>query len=118
MKVYIAAPYELIDEARGMMRLLESRGHVVTSRWLKDDEDLLDESKQGGYAAKSLLDVLEADLFLLINQEAYRRSGTGGRHVELGYAIMLVKEIVILGVRSNVFHHLSCVRVIERVEDL
>src|SRR5678815_1657271 len=90
---------------------LESRGHVVTSQWLKAFEGLSDE-----YARKDLDDVAAADMLLFVNYEAWKNSGTGGRHVEFGYAIALGRRIVLIGSRSNIFHYLSNVEVYETVE--
>ena len=112
MKVYIAAPYELRDEAVRIKATLEAEGQEVTSRWLTQ----LDEEGDKG-ARMDLADVARADVLLLLNPEEYRRSGTGGRHCEFMHAWTLGKRVTILGVRSNIFHHLSDVRVIERLED-
>ena len=113
MKVYVAAPWSTRDAAIAVMHWLESQGHYVTSRWLRqlDDEGPM-------AAADDLADVTAADLLLALSPEAYRNIGTGGRHVELGYALALGKQIVLVGARTNVSHHLDCVRVIERVEEL
>jgi hypothetical protein len=51
-----------------------------------------------------LQDVLNAHAVVAINPEEYRNSGTGGRHVELGYAIAHSIPVFILGCRSHVFH--------------
>lgn len=113
MKVYIAAPYELRDFAIAAMKALEARDIEVTSSWLRH----LDEEGDK-YARIDLADVARAEVLLAVNPEEFRRSGTGGRHVEFGYAVALNKRIFILGVRTNIFHHLSDVRVIESLEEL
>ena len=111
-KVYVASPFELRNEAIRVMGLLKDKGHEVTSRWLSQ----LDEEGDKG-ARMDLADVARADALLLLNPEEYRRSGTGGRHCEFMHAWTLGKQVTICGVRSNIFHHLSNVRVIERAED-
>lgn len=113
MTIYIAAPFDLHTVATHVMQWLESQGHTVTSSWLRGHEGLDD-----AHARLDLADVARADTLLLINPEGWERSGTGGRHVELGYALRMGKQIVVLGVRSNIFHYLDCVRIIERIEDL
>lgn len=113
MTIYIAAPYPLRNHAVEVMHHLERLGHHVTSRWLTT----LDEEGNAG-ALMDLYDVALADVFLAINPTEWRQQGGGGRHVELGYALALGKEVVLWGVRSNIFHHLSSIRVIERLEDL
>ena len=113
MKVYIACPYPLRAYAISTMASLEARGHVVTSRWLKAPDELSDQC-----AREDLADVAAADVLLALNPACWEERGTGGRHVELGYALALGKRVVLVGKRSNIFHHHSDVRVIERVEDL
>lgn len=112
-KAYVAAPYELRIEAIRLMNYLEDKGIEVTSTWLRqlDVED--DE-----HARIDLNDVARADELIIINPEEFKRSGTGGRHVEVGYALALGKKVTIVGIKSNIFHHLSDVRVVERIEDL
>lgn len=113
MKIYIAAPYPTRDAAIAAMHQLEALGHMITSRWLKAPDELADE-----HARKDLADVAEADALIALNPAGWEDIGTGGRHVELGYALALDKQIVLVGRRSNIFHYLSHVRVIERLEDL
>lgn len=108
MRIYIAAPFQLRDEAIVIMHRLESLRHVVTSRWLRMVMD-----DNAGSARMDLDDVAASDLVLLLNGP----SG-GGKDVEMGYALALGLPIVLLGRRTNVFHHLPQVRVIERIEDL
>ena len=113
MKIYIAAPYPIRDLAIEVMTTLEDAGHVITSRWLKSPDELADE-----HARKDLADVDEADLLLAMNPEGWENSGTGGRHVELGYAIARGKQVVLWGERTNIFHYLSNVRVIKGLKEL
>ena len=113
--VYIAAPFELRKEAiRVKWWLIKKRKYVVTSSWLREDCIGVDDE----HARLDLSDVARADILLALNPIEFANKGTGGRHVELGYALALGKQIVLVGVRTNVFHHLDCVRVIERIEDL
>lgn len=109
MKVYIAAPYEERAEAIRVMQVLEALGVEVTSDWLRDG---------GQDAPGDLSDVDRADTVLLLNPAAYRDRGTGGRHVEMGYALALGKQVVLLGARSNIFHDLEAVRVIGNLEEM
>jgi nucleoside 2-deoxyribosyltransferase len=111
VRIYIAAPYPTRDEAMALMRKLEALGHTVTSRWLKAPDELDDDS-----ARKDLADVAEADVLLAVNDAEWANSGTGGRHVELGYALALGKRVVLVGARSNIFHYLTSVHVVESVD--
>ena len=111
MKVYIAAPYPIRDTAIEMMKTLEANGHVVTSRWLKAPDELADE-----HARKDLDDVRAADVLLAVNSPGWENVGTGGRHVELGYALALRKHIILLGERTNIFHYLSHICICNSIE--
>lgn len=113
MKVYIAAPYPIRDYAIWVMHQLEARGYEVTSRWLKAPDELADE-----HARKDLADVDAADILLALNPPDWHNAGTGGRHVEFGYAVARGKQIVLWGAKSNIFHYLSDVKVIDSLEDL
>lgn len=112
MKVYIAAPYPVRDRAATMMRVLELRGVEVTSRWLKAPDTMCDE-----HARKDLEDVAAADVLLALNPEGWEDKGTGGRHVELGYAIALGKPILLVGERTNIFHYLSSIVQVDEISD-
>ena len=122
MKVYISAPYELRDEAIQTMYSLEEQGHRVTSRWLKTPEhEILRNpgiAQQANLAVEDLDDVVDADALVAYNPAGWENKGTGGRHVELGYAIAMGKRIVLYGVRSNFFHSLGVVDYVQTFEEL
>ena len=121
MKIYIAAPWQKRYRAQEIMRLLEAEGHTVTSTWLKQDDALPsttnDPVANDGYATLDLDDVAQADMLVALNPPDFEYAGTGGRHVEFGYAIALKKRIVLIGQRSNIFHWLQHVVVYEHVID-
>jgi hypothetical protein len=104
--VYITAPFPERDYAIEVMTALEQAGIVVTSRWLKAPDELTDE-----HARKDLDDVAACDVLVVLNPVGWEERGTGGRHVELGYALFAHKPIVLVGPRTNIFHYLSCVTV-------
>lgn len=107
MTVYIACPYPERDYAIAVMLACEARGLTVTSRWLKKPDELADQ-----FAREDLQDVAAADCLLALNPPGYADRGTGGRHVELGYALALGKLVVLVGSKTNIFHYLdSLVRV-------
>ena len=111
MKVYIAAPYPERLAAQALLRWIESAGDEVTSTWLRE-EDTLDDF----HAQLDLDDVARADVLLAFNPKAYAEAGTGGRHVELGYALALGKPVVLLGSRTNIFHHLDRIVAVDGVD--
>ena len=114
VKVYIAAPYPEREAAQAVMRDLENQiGFEVTSTWLREMDELAD-----AYARLDLADVGRADVLVALNPSAWTNTGTGGRHVEFGYALALGKRIVLVGERSNIFHYLSDVVVVPNVASL
>jgi nucleoside 2-deoxyribosyltransferase len=102
------------DEAISVMHWLESQGHYVTSSWLRDGAFANDDPT----ARLDLADIDRADLLLALNPIDWGRAGSGGRHFEMGYAMKAGKQIVLVGARTNVFHYLVQIRVIERIEEL
>lgn len=62
----------------------------------------------GAEARKDLVDIERADIFVLYNPLRYQRMGTGGRHVEMGYALARDKRIIVIGeIEENVFQQLD-----------
>lgn len=100
--VYIAAPYPLREAAIAVMHRLEDAGFEVTSTWLKQEDKLED-----AFARLDLADVDRADTLVALNPPEWVSVGTGGRHVEFGYALARQKPIVMVGERGNIFHYLA-----------
>jgi nucleoside 2-deoxyribosyltransferase len=111
VKVYIAAPYPERAAAQQVMRRLNEEGIEVTSTWLVQEDKLEDQ-----YARLDLADVARADVLVALNLPGYENAGTGGRHIEFGYALALGKPIVLVGARSNIFHYLDDVAVCDEAE--
>jgi hypothetical protein len=80
----------------------------VTSSWLDEtasepsalDRLDTDPASVWPHAQQDLLDVAAADVLVSVTGSG----GSGGRHVEFGYAIALRKRLVLVGPRENVFH--------------
>ena len=100
LRVYITAPFQLRDHAILLMDAYESKGIIVTARWLKRSDANSDAS-----ARMDLGDVAAAQTLVALNPPGWENSGTGGRHVELGYALGLGRGIMLLGRRTNIFHY-------------
>lgn len=115
MKIYIAAPYPWRERALAVAEVLESKGHEVTARWIREEED--DVSKFGSYADKDITDIESAQDVVVMTGYSGFRSHTGGRHWETGYAWAKGKGIWVLGPRENVFHHLEGVTQIDTAEE-
>lgn len=113
LSIYIAAPYPAREAAIELLAALEVAGFTVTSTWLREFDTLDDE-----HARLDLHDVERADALVLVNPEPWAAQGTGGRHVEFGYAIAKGKQLYVLGERSNMFHHLCDVTIVPTVPAL
>jgi hypothetical protein len=114
MKVYIAAPWEEQPRGKLLAFALERAGLVVTSRWLEASRETLTDE----WATNCLHDVAGADVLVAYNPETWARTGTGGRHVELGFALALGKLVLVVGARTNIFHHLAGVECLPISDDL
>lgn len=115
IKVYIAAPSELQVSIRHMALHIRKAGIHVTARWIGENFEGQDGRE---WSVKDLQDVTDADMLVAINPEEFRRSGTGGRHVELGAALILGKPVLLSGARTNVFHDHPLVTQAEDGEDI
>lgn len=115
MRIYIAAPSEMQDEVKELRSYIEQNDFFkVKSSWI--DLDFPSEVAKGfavmqGHAELDLVEIEKCNLLIAVNPEEYRHKGTGGRHVELGWALAKKKPSIILGVRSNVFHYHGLIRV-------
>ena len=108
MKIYISARWQRRQEMQDYAKLLGE--HECCSRWLshKFDEYNHKPAPNGVLeisAAQDILDVIACDVFIGFTEQPEVYS-TGGRHVELGVALALGKEIILIGPKENVFHHL------------
>ena len=127
MKIYMAARYSRRLELCGYREKLQELGHEVTSRWLNGTHQITDagvpigdqgeslvERDVGGdspeaaalhqrFAHQNYEDVLAAKLFIGFTEPPRSLHGRGGRHVEMGIALTLMKEIWIIGYRENLF---------------
>jgi hypothetical protein len=65
---------------------------------------------RGRLARDDVEDVSRCDMLIAFTDAPRSGSSRGGRHVELGIAIGLHKQVVIVGPRENLFCHLPQVR--------
>lgn len=113
MQVYIAAPYPWREDAIGVMVALEGAGIGCTASWLRQVEEMTDAA-----ARLDLADVDRADVLVALNPPGWEDRGTGGRHVELGYALAKQKRVVLVGHSTNIFHYLSDVVQVQTPGDI
>lgn len=118
MKVYLAAPYVARDQIRDYAAELTRIGYEVVARWLQEQHEItdgttgpataLDDDQVAGHAHDDLHDVTRANLFVLFTAEAVGgETGSGGRHVETGYAIAKNIPVIVVGKPENIFHRLG-----------
>lgn len=116
IRVYLAGPF---DHQEALRDLRDQCGEDVeiTSRWL-DFEPGLDDEATDHYrslcATVDLADVDRADVLIQFTNGAV---GTGGRHVELGYAIAKGKRVIVVGEHENIFHWHPDVTLVKTFED-
>lgn len=119
---YLAAPWAEREQARAARQKLIDAGYNVNSRWLDFEKDAGDDglsiSKETlqQEAIHDLEDVSHADALILLNTQA-RGEETSGKAVEFGFAMGLLKPVLIVGNRTNVFHHLP-IPVLPSIDDL
>ena len=131
MKVYIASMFSDKDRVKARGAELEALGIQCTSRWADEAvphnttlKDCTDEYLRET-AVADLEDILRADVVVLTVPEpqllvdaTVASSSRGGRHFESGFVYGLcvaqaqefgkpTRELIILGKRENVFHHLN-----------
>ena len=106
-RLYLAASFNRAEEMRGYRDELRGLGHHVTSRWIdvggssmREEEVLTNPSIAQGHAVDNIADIMSADAMLMFTGVP---STTGGRHVEFGVALMIGKQVIIIGPRENVF---------------
>lgn len=109
--VYLAGRYDRREELQGYAARLAERGWSVTSRWLTGhecaDADCTPDELEL-FAREDLVDIDRAGLVVAFTEDpATAGYQSGGRHVELGYALAWGRSVVIVGPRENVFHWLD-----------
>jgi nucleoside 2-deoxyribosyltransferase len=126
LKVYVAARWDDRPDAVLIKTFLEENHVLVTSTWLTDhDNQSMDALKARGpqlvvkesreRAVKDFEDIDRADCFLQYSPRKGFKQGTGGKHVEMGYAMARGKSIFIMGERENIFHYHPTVRLVDSV---
>ena len=122
MKLYISARYGRRPEAEGVARMLQDAGHEITSRWVWRDQpqdyETATHEEVGEFAMEDLEDVCLAQGLVALSEPSDNPWGRGGRHVELGYALGLRKEVFVVGPLENIFHYLLDVVVTDTVPEL
>lgn len=118
MRVYLAGPYAARDQLQTHVLDLLAAGLSCTSSWLAETHEInagtigaataLPGAQVSDHAKQDLLDIDHSDAVVLFTAGAVglgaALGGTGGRHVETGYAIAREKPVIVVGEPENVFH--------------
>lgn len=108
MRVYIAADSHLQEEVKLLRSDLTALGIEVTARWIDVKLEAFNpvtEDELSKAALGNFLDIDRALYLIAYNPVRRQKSGTGGRHVELGYALAKCKPVLYVGeILENVFH--------------
>jgi hypothetical protein len=114
--VYFAARYARQAELNQYRAELEALGCEVTSRWLtvasRRPGVAYSEEDWQRLAVVDQEDVLAADALVCFSEDE-GLGGNGGRHVELGMAVALGKQVILVGRREHIFHRLPEITVVE-----
>ena len=116
-RIYLAAAFVRHPEMQTIARELSERGHMVVSSWIWESDDLTDaRGRRGGRAKRAaairnLRELQSADLCIVFATPAgQRENGRGGRHVELGAALALDIETMLVGPEEHLFHTMVTAR--------
>lgn len=126
-RVYIAAPFAARDALRDHASQLMRIGMTCTSDWLQDQNEIpaaigaaptLPDAEIAKAARADLANVARADCIVQFTGaaiEALRIPGavgpmlhTGGRQVELGYALAKGRRAIVIGSPENIFQRTLC----------
>jgi hypothetical protein len=103
--VYLAAPWADRAEAREVRDIIQSHDIEVNSRWLDTHHTTEEEATHEVLAVEAMHDVedvLNCDILMLWNTQK-----SEGKAVETGMALIAQKGIILIGDKTNVFHHLD-----------
>lgn len=101
MNIYLSARFGRQEEMKAIREEILDSGHYCTSRWLDEKPG----TSERDAALIDLKDIDESDCVVFFTETPDVGYTTGGRHVELGYAIANKKFIYLIGPRENVFYH-------------
>lgn len=134
MRIYLAARYSRRQELAEYREQLRQAGFNVQARWLDgnhqigtdgtpigDNGERLVEHNDGStdvaaaelrskFAGEDFGDVIGCDLLIAFTEPPRSNASRGGRHVEFGIALGMMKRVWIVGPRENIFCWLEDVR--------
>lgn len=123
-KVYLAARYSQKGDMQCVAAILQAKGIEVTSSWLSEQwppgttMDQIDVKELAMYAEQDLADIAAVDTLILFSIDPMIAGVRGGRHVEFGYALGIVRRVIVVGVHENIFHYIPKVEHCATIVDL
>jgi len=103
VKFYTASLFSEKEESlAAALRIEDALGWRSNARWLIGGEEGLTRSE---ISSLDLVDVKEADCFIIMSYPRGTPKPGGGRWVEFGYALGLGKRCFVVGPYENVFCH-------------
>lgn len=131
MRVYVAAPYGARAQVAGYALELERDGITPTCFWAHGTREIddttvhaasaLSDQQASAFALDDLGDVASSDALVVLTETASDiaagGAGSGGRHIETGYALALGKQVIVVGTPDNIFHRCDLVTRVDRWSD-
>ncbi|KKL45533.1 hypothetical protein LCGC14_2354690 [marine sediment metagenome] len=122
--IYLAARYSRRQELAAHIPAIEAAEWEVTSRWLRGDHQVSDDSlsvegspaERERFAREDWGDLRIAKVLMAFSEPPRSTASRGGRHVEFGAALAWNLLVIVIGPRENVFHCLPQVRVFDDFE--
>ena len=130
IKVYLAGPYEYQKQLQTTRDLFQTKKNLfqITSRWLDQKEYRPSSENLAISANKNYEDINASRVLIVLNPSGWENQGTGGRHIEVGYALGRGIPVINYGYTlTAMYHHplivhmdgdLSWVYVMELVEKI
>lgn len=120
LTVYLAGPYAARDKLALYADELQQVGYRIACRWLDETHEIhsgtagaaadLADEQVNQHARHDLEDIDKADIVVAFTSDVLTIplpfGGSGGRHVETGYALAKGKQVVLIGEPENVFHRM------------
>jgi nucleoside 2-deoxyribosyltransferase len=107
IRIYVAASFHGVERIRDEVETLESKAYEVLGVWHQPNDPIeqIWDGNFGGRIAQALalrdLHGIETSDLMII--DTLDPSSTGGRNVELGYALALKKRVILIGPPTTVF---------------
>lgn len=116
---YMASSFKRKEEAMATVRTLQAGGIMCTSRWLEEGRKNSTYGTDAKYSKEDLEDVARADAMVQLVNDPLGNETRGGRHTELGVALILQKPVFLIGEeREQVFHYATGVKIRETVHQV